>query len=100
MIRIRNRYSKGEVAVLKQLWLDCKFIYASLYVKLSQILASMRADILVEGSYAAEGYVPGQANIGGLYTLATLERKGGLYVFVGVAAIRFPVLKCAHAQSK
>jgi len=46
MIRIRYRYSKGDVAVLKQLWLDCKFIYASFYVKLSQILASMRADSL------------------------------------------------------
>lgn len=45
MIRIRDRYSKGEVSVLKQLWLDCKFIYASLYVKLSQYLASMRGDI-------------------------------------------------------
>ena len=45
MIRIRNRYSKGEVAVLKQLWLDCKFIYASLYVKLSQYLASMGPDV-------------------------------------------------------
>ena len=46
MIRIRNRYSKGEVSVLKQLWLDCKFIYASLYVKLAQILASMGGDSL------------------------------------------------------
>ena len=46
MIRIRNRYSRGEVSVLKQLWLDCKFIYASFYVNLSQILASMRADSL------------------------------------------------------
>ncbi len=45
MIRIRNRYSNGKVSVLKQLWLDCKFIYASLYVKLSQILGSMRGDI-------------------------------------------------------
>ena len=46
MIRIRYRYSKGEVSVLKQLWLDFKFIYASLYVKLSQILASMGGDSL------------------------------------------------------
>jgi len=46
MIRILDRYSSGDVAVLKQLWLDCKFIYASLYVKLAQILASMGGDSL------------------------------------------------------
>ncbi len=46
MKRLWYGSNDGEVSVLRALWLDCKFIYASLYVKVSQILASMRADSL------------------------------------------------------
>ena len=46
MKRLWYGSNHGEVSVLRALWLDCKFIYASLYVKVTQILASMRADSL------------------------------------------------------
>ena len=45
MRRLWYGSNHGEVSVLRALWLDCKFIYASLYVRLSKLFASMPADM-------------------------------------------------------
>ena len=44
MIPLRRVQVKDEGPPLKALWRDCKFIYASLYVKVSYWLTAIRWD--------------------------------------------------------